>query len=100
MDVVIVNESWLREEICKTKVFSADFTTFRGDQCTHGGGLFICIKNYIACAEVWVDKDFKMNAVEVQGMEPKYMSEITGIYSAPYEDMQVIERLVARTGYS
>jgi hypothetical protein len=39
-----------------------------------------------------------MNAVEVQGMDPKYIWEIIDIYRAPYEDMQVIERLAAQTG--
>jgi len=81
-------------------VFRVDFTTFKRDQCAHGGGVFICIKNYIAFAEMWVDKDFEMNAVEVQVMDPKYTWEIIGIYRAPYEDMRVIERLVARTRYS
>jgi len=100
VDVVIVVESWLRVEICKAEVFRADFTTFRRDQCAHGRRVFICIKNHIACAEVWVDKDFEMNAVEVQGMDPKYSWEIRGIYRAPYEDMWVIERLAAQIGYS
>jgi len=59
----IVIKSWPRQEICKTKVSRADFTTVRRDQCAHGGAVFICIKNYIACDEVWVDKDFEMNAV-------------------------------------
>jgi hypothetical protein len=81
-------------------VFRADFTTFKRDQCAHGGGVLICIKNYIASAEVWVDKDFGMNAAEVQGMDPKYTWEIIGIYRALYEDMRVIERLVARTRYT
>jgi hypothetical protein len=49
---------------------------------------------------VWVDKDFEMHAVEVQGMDPKYTWEIIGIYRAPCEDMRVIERLVAQTHYS
>ena len=33
-------------------------------------------------------------------MDPKYTWEIIGIYTALYEDMQVIGRLAARTGYS
>lgn len=58
------------------------------------------VKNYTACSEVWVDKDFEMIAVEVKGKDPKYTWEIICIYRAPYEDMQVIERLAARAGYS
>jgi hypothetical protein len=38
-----------------------------------------------------------MIAVEVKGMDPKYMREITGIYRAPNEDMLAVERLAART---
>ena len=46
---------------------------------------------------LWVDDDFEMIAVEVQGMDPKYTWEIIGIYRAPNEDMWAIERLAART---
>jgi hypothetical protein len=37
-----------------------------------------------------------MIAVEVKGMDPKYMWEIIGTYRAPNEDMLAIERLAAR----
>jgi len=46
---------------------------------------------------LWVDEDFEMIAVEVQGMDPKYTWEIIGIYRAPNEDMWAIEKLAART---
>jgi hypothetical protein len=32
---------------------------------THGGILFICVKNYIACVELWEDEDSEMIVVEV-----------------------------------
>ena len=98
-DVVIGTESWLREEISNAEVFRADYTTFRRDRCSRGGGVFICVKNYIACGELWVDEEFEMIAVEVKGRDPKFTWEIVGIYRAPNEDMRVIERLAARTGY-
>ena len=50
--VVIGTVSWLREEICIAGVFRADFTTFRRDRHACGGGVFICVKNYMACAEL------------------------------------------------
>jgi hypothetical protein len=75
-DVVIGTESWLRKEICNAKVYRADFTTFRTDQCAHGGEVFIWVKNYIACAEVGADKDSEMIAVEEKGKDPKYTWEI------------------------
>jgi hypothetical protein len=40
-----------------------------------------------------------MIAVEVKGADPKYTLEIVGIYRPLYEDLRVIERLAARTGY-
>ncbi|PNF22005.1 hypothetical protein B7P43_G17606 [Cryptotermes secundus] len=49
--------------------------------------------------EQWVDQDFEI-AVEVKGRDPKCVWEIVGIYRAPNEDMQSIERLAARTRYS
>ena len=62
--------------------------------------MFICVKNNIACSELWVhEEDFEIIAVEVRGRDPKYTWEIVGIYRAPNEDMRVIERLAARTGY-
>ncbi|PNF40765.1 hypothetical protein B7P43_G17379 [Cryptotermes secundus] len=95
-DVIIGTESWLREEISNAEVFRDEYTTFRRDRNTRGGGVFICVKNYIACVELWVDEDFEMIAVEVKGRDPKCTWEIVGIYRAPNEDMRVIERLAVR----
>jgi hypothetical protein len=63
----------LREEICKAEVFRADFSTFRRDWRAVGGGAFICVKNYISCAEFWVYKDFEMIEVSLKGMDPIYI---------------------------
>jgi hypothetical protein len=98
-DIIIGTESWLREEIGDTEIFRADFTTFRRDRHARGGGVFICVKNNIACSELWVDDEFEMIAVEVKGNDPKYTWEIVGIYRAPNEDTRVIKRLAARTGF-
>ena len=40
-----------------------------------------------------------MIAVEVKGRNPKFTWDIVGTYRTPNEDMRVIERLAARTGY-
>jgi len=48
--------------------------------------------------ELWTD-DFETIAVEVKGRDPKFTWEIVGIYRAPNEDMQGIERLAARPDY-
>jgi hypothetical protein len=61
--------------------------------------MFICVKNYIHCRELWTDDRFEMRAVEVKGRDSKFTWEIVGIYRAPNEDMRVIERLAARTDY-
>jgi len=60
----------------------------------------IHVKNYIDCRELWTDEDFEMVAVEVKGRNPKFTWEVVGIYRAPNEDMRVIERLAAQTGYT
>jgi hypothetical protein len=98
-DIIIGTESWLREEIRNAEIFRADFMIFRRERHTRGGGLFICVKNNIACSELWVDKDFEIIAVEVKGRDPKYIWKIVGIYRAPNENKQIIERLAALTGY-
>jgi len=99
-DVVIGTESWLSEEINNAEVFREDYITFRRDRCTRGGGVFICVKNYIDCRELWTDEDFEMIAVEVKGRDAKFTWEIVGIYRAPNKDMRVIERLAAQTDYT
>ena len=91
--------SWLREEIGNTEIFRTDFTTFRRDRHARGGGVFICVKNNIACSELWVDDEFEIIAEEIKGSDPKCMWEIVGIYRAPNEDTRVIEKLAARTGF-
>jgi hypothetical protein len=96
---LIGTESWLREEMSNAEIFRADYTTFRRDRHARGGGVFICVKNYIASAELWVDEEFEMIAVEVKGRYSKCTWGIVGIYRPPNEDMRVIEKLAERTGY-
>jgi hypothetical protein len=50
----------------------------------------MCVKNCIACMDLWVDKDSEMILVEVKGSDPKFTWEIVDIYRAPNEDMRVI----------
>jgi len=99
-DVVIGTGSWLSEEINNAEVFRDDYISFRRDRCFRGGGVFICVKNCIECRELCTDKDFEMVPVQVKGRNPKFTWEVVGIYRAPNEDMRVIERLAARTGYT
>jgi hypothetical protein len=66
-------------------------TTLRRDRSARGGGVFICVKNPIACTELWADEDFEMIAVELKGFDPKHTWEIIGIYRVPNEDMSTIE---------
>jgi len=62
--------------------------------------MFICVKNCIDCRELWADENFEMIAIKVKGRDPKFTWEIIGIYRAPNDDMRVMERLAARTGYT
>jgi len=64
-DVIIGTESWLYQGINNAEVFRGDYMTFRRDRCSRGGGVFICVKNYIVCRELWKDEDFEMIAVEI-----------------------------------
>jgi len=98
-DIIIGTESWLREQIGNTEILRADFTTFRRDRHARSGGVFICVKNNIACSELWVDYEFEIIAVEIKGSDPKCTWEIVGIYRAPIEDKRVIENLAARTDF-
>ena len=56
--------------------------------------MFSCVKNNIACSELWVD-EFEITAVKIKGCDPKCTWEIVGIYRAPNEDIWVIEKLAA-----
>jgi hypothetical protein len=49
---------------------------------------------------LWTDKVFEMIAVGVKGRNSKFAWEVIGVYRAPNEDMRVIERLAARTGFT
>jgi len=97
-DVVIGTESRLSKEINNAEVFRDGYITFRRDRCSRVGGIFICVKNYIGCRQLWTDEDFEMVAVEVKGRNPKFTWEVVGVYRAPNEDVRVIEKLAARTG--
>jgi hypothetical protein len=63
-----------------------------------GGGVFICVKNYIDCRELWADEESETIAIEIKGKNPKSTWEIIGAYRAPNEDLRAIERLAVRTG--
>ena len=52
-DVVIGIEAWLIEEINNPEDFRDDYITFRRDRFSCGGGVFICVKNYIDCRVLW-----------------------------------------------
>ena len=90
-DIIIGTESWLREDIGNAELFRADYTTFRRDRPARGMGGFICVKNNIACSELWVDDDFEILAIEVKSSDPSYTWEIIGTYRAPNEDVRIIE---------
>jgi len=57
--------------------------------------VFICVKNYIDCRELWAGEDFEITAIEVKGRDPKFTWEVIGIYKVPNEDIRVMERLAA-----
>ena len=97
---VIGTESWLSDEINKAEVFRDDHITFMRDRCSRGGGVFICLNNYIDCRVLWTGEVFEMTAVEVKGRNPKFAWEVVGVYRAPNKDMRIIERLAARTGFT
>jgi len=84
-DVVIGTESWLSEGINSAEVSRDDYITFRRDRCFWGGRVFMCVKNYIDCRELWTVEDSEM---------------VVGIYRAPNKGMRVLERLAVRTGYT
>ena len=90
-DVFIGTESWLKEEINNAEVFRGNYTNFRRDRFTRGGGMFIFVTNYIDSRELWVDEDFEMTAIGVKGRDPKFTLEIVGIYRAKKSDIQVME---------
>jgi hypothetical protein len=75
-DAIIGTESWLKEDISNAEVLRADFRTFRRNRSAHGGGVYICVKNAIACTELWVDENVEMIAVKVKGMDPKYSGKV------------------------
>jgi len=62
--------------------------------------VFICVKNYFNCAELWADGGFEMIAIQVKGRDPKFTWEIVGIHRAVNDDMPFMERLEARTDYT
>ena len=61
--------------------------------------MFICIKNYITCAELWVYEVYEITAVEIKGRDPKIAWEIVGIYRVSNKNMLVLEKLADWTRY-
>jgi hypothetical protein len=97
-DVVTGTELWLSEEINNAEGFRTDYTTFGRRRHTRGGGVFIFVKNYISCPELWVDEIYEMIAVEVKGRDPKNTWEFEGIYRTPNVVMRLLDKLADQTG--
>jgi hypothetical protein len=97
-DVVIGTKSWLSEEISNAEVFRTDYTTFRRERQTCGGGVIICVKKFITYAEIWFEEVYEMIAVEIKCRDPNITLEIVGIYRHTNDDMRLLEKLADRTG--
>ena len=94
---VIGTESWLHEEVNNAEVFRDNYITCRRYRSSRGSGVFICIKNHVSCKELWLDEDFEILAVEINNRNHKYTWDTVGLYTAPNDDMRVLQRLIART---
>lgn len=53
--VVLGTESWLDGNICDNEVFSRDYTCYRKDRNSHGGGVFILVHKTIRSCQIDVD---------------------------------------------
>jgi len=91
---VIGMESWPSEEINNAGVFRADYTTFRRDMHTGGGGIFICAKNHITCAELWVDEVHEITAVEVKRRNPKKYTGNCRLLQSSKQGLAGIKKIV------
>jgi hypothetical protein len=61
---IIGTESWLNEEISNAEVFLGWLHNFHNSQ-TLAVECCLLYKNYITCAELWVNEVYEMIAVEV-----------------------------------
>jgi hypothetical protein len=59
-----------------------------------------CVKKLIDCRGLWADEYFEMIANEVKGRDTKFTWKILDIYIVLNEDMRLLERLEAQTGYA
>jgi hypothetical protein len=71
-DVVIGTEFWFSEEISNAEVFRGDYTTFRRDRHTRGGGVIICVKklHYLSRTMGW--RGIWDNSSDTKKHGPKY----------------------------
>jgi hypothetical protein len=86
----IGTESWLKEIIrtLRSSLLNSQPSEGIGIGMVGGGGL-ICVKNFIACMELWAEEDAEVVAVKVKGMNSKHLWEVVGVYGAPDKDVLV-----------
>jgi hypothetical protein len=58
-DIIIGMNQCLSEEIRNAEVFRDDFRAFRKDRTTRDNREFFLVKRYIACVELWAEKDLR-----------------------------------------
>ena len=65
-----------------------------------GGGILICVKNYIDCRMLWIDEVFEIMAVDVKDGNSKVVWEVVRSLQSSKLGHAGIERLAARTGFT
>ena len=65
-DIFCVTETWLTHTVYNNEILPANFTIYRRDRCTRGGGVLIAVSNAITSRLVFSSDTVEMIAVELE----------------------------------
>ena len=71
-DIFCVTETWLTRSVYNNEILPANFTIYRRDRCTRGGGVLIAVSNAISSRLVHSSDTIELIAVEL-GLVPKVL---------------------------
>ena len=81
IDIICITETWLHDSILNTEIFSHNYTIYRRDRGSRGGGIVIAISDNLTSKIVLCHISLESIAVEID-ISPKTL--IVCMYGSPF----------------
>jgi exonuclease III len=92
-DIIFVNETWLKKDICDLEILHSGYSIFRNDRKTRGGGVLLGVKTSSFKSVHEIKRNYDLEIILAEITTATNMKIILGsCYRPPNEDQTWIER--------